>query len=99
MKELKNRTLEVAICIEEIIILVLISIVVYYITQSIYSPYDVNKDGKVNLGDVSETYNYYKNGTEYNEFDLNFDGQVDITDVLISVDNTNAIRDYILNEN
>lgn len=95
MKELKDRTLEVAICIEGVIILVLICIVVYYITKN---PYDVNKDGEVNLGDVSETYNYYINGTAYNEFDLNYDGQVDVTDVLISVDNTNAIVRYI-NEN
>lgn len=96
MKELKDRTLEVAICIEAVIILVLICLVLHLMLQN---PYDVNKDGQVNLGDVSETYNYYINGTAYNEFDLNYDGQVDITDVLISVDNTNAIRDYILNEN
>jgi len=37
---------------------------------------------------------------QVSKYDLNYDGQVDITDVLISVDNTNAIRDYILdNEN
>lgn len=95
MKELKDRTLEVAICIEAVIILVLICLVLHLMLQN---PYDVNKDGQVNLGDVSETYNYYINGTEYNEFDLNYDGQVDVTDVLISVDNTNAIVRYI-NEN
>ena len=95
MKELKDRTLEVAICIEGFIILVLICIVLHLMLQN---PYDVNKDGEVNLGDVSETYNYYINGTEYNEFDLNLDGQVDVTDVLISVDNTNTIARYI-NEN
>lgn len=95
MKELKDRTLEVAICIEAVIILVLICLVLHFMLQN---PYDVNKDGQVNLGDVSETYNYYINGTEYNEFDLNYDGQVDVTDVLISVDNTNAIVRYI-NEN
>ena len=95
MKELKDRTLEVAICIEAVIILVLICLVLHLMLQC---PYDVNKDGQVNLGDVSETYNYYINGNEYNEFDLNYDGQVDITDVLISVDNTNAIVRYI-NEN
>ena len=95
MKELKDRTLEVAICIEAVIILVLICLVLHLMLQN---PYDVNKDGQVNLGDVSETYNYYINGTAYNEFDLNYDGQVDVTDVLISVDNTNAIVRYI-NEN
>ena len=88
MKELKDRTLEVAICIEAVIILVLICLVLHLMLQC---PYDVNKDGQVNLGDVSETYNYYINGNEYNEFDLNYDGH-------ISVDNTNAIVRYI-NEN
>ena len=41
MKELKDRTLEVAICIEAVIILVLICLVLHLMLQC---PYDVNKD-------------------------------------------------------
>lgn len=95
MKELKDRTLEVAICIEAIIILVLITIVVYFLTKN---PYDVDNNKKVDLADVSRVYNYYV-GTDYNKYDLNNDNVVDITDVLESNDFTQEIVDYILNEN
>ena len=66
---MKDRILEVAICIESVIILALITLVVHFITASV-------------------------------SLDLNKDGQIDVTDLLISNDNTLAIRDYILdNEN
>lgn len=97
--ELKDRILEIALCIEAFIILVLIAVVIYFIGGKATPDYDVNKDGKVDLGDVSMVYNYYKNnGVEYNVYDLNEDGEVDITDLLISVDKANEIRDYILND-
>lgn len=97
--ELKDRILEIALCIKAFFILVLIAVVVYFISGEAKPDYDVNKDGKVDLGDVSMVYNYYKNnGVEYNVYDLNEDGEVDITDLLISVDKTNEIRDYILND-
>ena len=47
---MKNRILEVAICIESVIILVLITLVVHFITSSV--SLDLNKDGQIDVTDL-----------------------------------------------
>lgn len=48
---MKDRILEVAICIESVIILVLITIVIHFITNSV--SLDLNKDGIVDISDLA----------------------------------------------
>jgi hypothetical protein len=50
MEKLKDRTLEVAICIESVIILILITLVVHFITTSV--SLDLNKDGQIDVTDL-----------------------------------------------
>ena len=47
---MKNRILEVAICIESVIILILITLVVHFITSSV--SLDLNKDGQIDVTDL-----------------------------------------------
>lgn len=66
---MKDRILEVAMCIESFIILVLFTIVLYFIIEYNVPP---------------------------KKYDLNHDDQVDIQDLMISIDKSLEIRDYIL---
>jgi hypothetical protein len=50
MEKLKDRILEVAICIESVIILILITLVVHFITTSV--SLDLNKDGQIDVTDL-----------------------------------------------
>ncbi len=47
---MKDRILEVAICIESVIILFLITIVIHFITNSV--SLDLNKDGEIDVTDL-----------------------------------------------
>ena len=47
---MKDRILEVAICIESVIILILITIVIHFITNSV--SLDLNKDGEIDVTDL-----------------------------------------------
>jgi hypothetical protein len=47
---MKDRILEVAICIESVIILILIALVVHFITTSV--SLDLNKDGQIDVTDL-----------------------------------------------
>ena len=47
---MKNIILEVAICIESVIILILITLVVHFITSSV--SLDLNKDGQIDVTDL-----------------------------------------------
>jgi hypothetical protein len=47
---MKDRILEVAICIESVIILILITLVVHFITTSV--SLDLNKDGQIDVTDL-----------------------------------------------
>ena len=53
---MKDRVLEVAICIESFIILVLFTVVLYFIIEYNVPPrqYDINKDGNVDIYDLLE---------------------------------------------
>ena len=51
VEERTFRLFEVSFCIMSVIILVMLCVVIYFIGER-NNPYDVNRDGRVDLGDV-----------------------------------------------
>ncbi len=64
---MKDRVLEVAICIESFIILVLFTVVLYFIIEYNVPPrqYDINKDGNVDIYDLLEEVDKIEAMKEY----------------------------------
>lgn len=64
---MKDRILEVAICIESFIILVLFTVVLYFIIEYNVPPrqYDINKDGNVDIYDLLEEVDRIEAMKEY----------------------------------
>lgn len=64
---MKDRILEVAICIESFIILVLFTVVLYFIIEYNVPPrkYDINKDGNVDIYDLLEEVDRIESMKEY----------------------------------
>ena len=64
---MKDRVLEVAICIESFIILVLFTVVLYFIIEYNVPPrqYDINKDGNVDIYDLLEEVDRIEAMKEY----------------------------------
>ena len=51
VEERTFRLFEVSFCIMSVIILVMLCVVIYFLGEK-NNPYDVNRDGRVDLGDV-----------------------------------------------
>lgn len=51
VEERTFRLFEVSFCIMSVIILVMLCVVIYFLGER-NNPYDVNRDGRVDLGDV-----------------------------------------------
>ena len=64
---MKDRILEVAMCIEAFIILILFTIVLYFIIEYNVPPknYDINKDGQVDIYDLLEEVDRLDSMKEY----------------------------------
>ena len=82
VEEKTFRFFEVSFYIMAIAIIVLLSIVVYFVGEKPKMCIDY-------LPTQEE---------QVSEYDLNNDGNVDISDLLIKIDEANKIRDYILNK-
>lgn len=57
--------------------------------EKVENPFDVNRDGEVNIGDVNAAIDMILSGRQDSNGDVNGDGEVNIADV-------NALIDYIL---
>ena len=64
---MKDRVLEVTICIESFIVLVLFTVVLYFIIEYNVPPrqYDINKDGNVDIYDLLEEVDKIEAMKEY----------------------------------